>query len=154
MLVWQHFMILVGRLGQLLHRVSSRGRPSESKHPSRLRFLQKKPHNFMSQKFFDPQKLKNKGFIITDHNYRNVIDISSRIVLMRDGATKTSPAGVAGIYIVIKHQLSSLRWTDQILWWRKKKKKKKKKDTTDVCIVHTYKNALSLLIYLEKKPLI
>ncbi len=32
---------------------------------------------------------KNKGFIITDHNYRNVIDISSRIVLMRDGATKS-----------------------------------------------------------------
>ena len=30
----------------------------------------------------------NKGFIITDHNYHNILDISKRIILMRDGATK------------------------------------------------------------------
>ena len=37
---------------------------------------------------------------------------------------------------------------------KEKEEEEEKKDTTDVCIVHTYKNALSLLIYLEKKPLI
>jgi ABC-type multidrug transport system ATPase subunit len=31
---------------------------------------------------------KHKGFIITDHDYRNVIDISSRIILMDNGNTK------------------------------------------------------------------
>lgn len=31
---------------------------------------------------------ENKGFIITDHDYRNVIDISSKIVLMDNGNTK------------------------------------------------------------------
>jgi ABC-type multidrug transport system ATPase subunit len=31
---------------------------------------------------------KDKGFIITDHDYRNVMDISSRIVLMSDGNTR------------------------------------------------------------------
>jgi len=30
-----------------------------------------------------------KGFIITDHDYRNVLDISTRVILMHDGATKT-----------------------------------------------------------------
>jgi ABC-type multidrug transport system ATPase subunit len=29
-----------------------------------------------------------KGFIITDHDYRNVLDLSSRVVLMDDGNTK------------------------------------------------------------------
>lgn len=31
---------------------------------------------------------KNKSFIITDHNYSDILDISSRIVLMRDGITQ------------------------------------------------------------------
>jgi len=31
---------------------------------------------------------KDKGFIITDHDYRNVLDISSTVVLMVDGNTK------------------------------------------------------------------
>jgi ABC-type lipopolysaccharide export system ATPase subunit len=30
----------------------------------------------------------NKGFIITDHDYRNMIDISTRIILIHDGGTK------------------------------------------------------------------
>jgi ABC-type multidrug transport system ATPase subunit len=29
-----------------------------------------------------------KGFIVTDHDYRNVLDISSKIILMYDGGTK------------------------------------------------------------------
>jgi ABC-type multidrug transport system ATPase subunit len=34
------------------------------------------------------EQSKSKGFIITDHDYRNIIDISTRIVLMHDGGTK------------------------------------------------------------------
>ena len=30
----------------------------------------------------------NKGFIITEHNYSNILNIASRVVLIRDGATK------------------------------------------------------------------
>ncbi len=30
----------------------------------------------------------NKGFIITDHDYRNILDIATRIILMHDGGTK------------------------------------------------------------------
>ena len=30
----------------------------------------------------------NKGFIITDHDYRNILDLSTRIVLIHDGGTK------------------------------------------------------------------
>jgi len=30
----------------------------------------------------------NKGFIITDHDYRNILDISTRIILIHDGGTK------------------------------------------------------------------
>ena len=29
-----------------------------------------------------------KGFIITDHDYRNILDIATRIILMHDGGTK------------------------------------------------------------------
>jgi len=29
----------------------------------------------------------NKGFIITDHDYRNIFDISTRLVLLHDGST-------------------------------------------------------------------
>jgi len=31
---------------------------------------------------------KRKGFIITDHDYRNVLDIADRIILIHDGGTK------------------------------------------------------------------
>lgn len=31
---------------------------------------------------------KEKGFIITDHDYRNVLDISSTVILMDNGNTK------------------------------------------------------------------
>ena len=31
---------------------------------------------------------KNKGFIITDHDYRNILDIATKIVLIHDGRTK------------------------------------------------------------------
>jgi ABC-type multidrug transport system ATPase subunit len=34
------------------------------------------------------EQSKSKGFIITDHDYRNILDISTRIILMDDGATK------------------------------------------------------------------
>ena len=34
------------------------------------------------------QQSKNKGFIITDHDYRNIIDIATRIVIIHDGGTK------------------------------------------------------------------
>ncbi|MBN1187678.1 MAG: ATP-binding cassette domain-containing protein [Bacteroidales bacterium] len=30
----------------------------------------------------------NKGFIITDHDYRNIMDIATRIILLYDGGTK------------------------------------------------------------------
>ena len=31
---------------------------------------------------------KHKGFIITDHDYRNILDVATRIILLRDGGTK------------------------------------------------------------------
>ena len=34
------------------------------------------------------KRVKNKGFIITDHDYRNVLDIATRIIIIHDGATK------------------------------------------------------------------
>jgi len=34
------------------------------------------------------EQSKNKGFIITDHDYRNILDIATRIILMHDGGTK------------------------------------------------------------------
>ena len=34
------------------------------------------------------EQSKNKGFIITDHDYRNTLDLSSRLVLIFDGGTK------------------------------------------------------------------
>lgn len=34
------------------------------------------------------EQSKSKGFIITDHDYRNIIDISTRVVLIHDGGTK------------------------------------------------------------------
>lgn len=30
----------------------------------------------------------NKGFIITDHDYRNIFDVATRIVIMYDGGIK------------------------------------------------------------------
>ena len=30
----------------------------------------------------------NKGFIITDHDYRNILDIATRIIILHDGGTK------------------------------------------------------------------
>lgn len=35
------------------------------------------------------EQSKNKGFIITDHNYRSILDVATRIVLLHDGGTKT-----------------------------------------------------------------
>jgi len=34
------------------------------------------------------EQSKSKGFIITDHDYRNILDITTRIILMHDGGTK------------------------------------------------------------------
>jgi len=34
------------------------------------------------------EQSKNKGFIITDHDYHNILDIATRIILMHDGGTK------------------------------------------------------------------
>jgi len=34
------------------------------------------------------EESKNKGFIITDHDYRNILDIATRTVLIYDGGTK------------------------------------------------------------------
>ncbi|RZJ68046.1 MAG: ATP-binding cassette domain-containing protein [Flavobacterium sp.] len=31
------------------------------------------------------EKSQEKGIVITDHNYRNIIDVSSRLILMKDG---------------------------------------------------------------------
>lgn len=31
---------------------------------------------------------EHKGFILTDHDYRNILDISTRLILLRDGGTK------------------------------------------------------------------
>ena len=35
------------------------------------------------------EKSKHKGIIITDHNYENVIKISNKLVLMKEGKTFT-----------------------------------------------------------------
>jgi lipopolysaccharide export system ATP-binding protein len=42
---------------------------------------------------------QNKGIILTDHDYRNVIDISNRLMLLRDGGLK-----------IIKEQSELIRW--------------------------------------------
>lgn len=42
---------------------------------------------------------KNKGFIVTDHDYRNILDVSTRIVLLHEGAIKN-----------IKENGDLLRW--------------------------------------------
>lgn len=34
------------------------------------------------------QKSINKGFIVTDHDYRNVLDIATKLILLREGNTK------------------------------------------------------------------
>ncbi len=34
------------------------------------------------------EQSRNKGFIITDHDYRNILDIATRIVIIHDGGTK------------------------------------------------------------------
>lgn len=34
------------------------------------------------------EQSKNKGFIITDHDYRNILDVSTRIALLHDGGIK------------------------------------------------------------------
>lgn len=34
------------------------------------------------------EQSKNKGFIITDHDYRNVLDLATKIILLHNGATK------------------------------------------------------------------
>ena len=34
------------------------------------------------------RKAKTKGFIITDHDYRNILDIATRIIIIHDGGTK------------------------------------------------------------------
>jgi len=34
------------------------------------------------------EQLKHKGFLITDHDYRNILDIATRTVLIHDGGTK------------------------------------------------------------------
>ena len=34
------------------------------------------------------EQSKYKGFIITDHDYRNILDIATRIVLIHDRGTK------------------------------------------------------------------
>ncbi|MEM6843416.1 MAG: ATP-binding cassette domain-containing protein [Bacteroidota bacterium] len=34
------------------------------------------------------EQSKTKGFIVTDHDYRNVLDIATKIVLVYDGSTK------------------------------------------------------------------
>jgi len=32
------------------------------------------------------EQSKDKGFIITDHDYRNILDVSSRLLVLHDGA--------------------------------------------------------------------
>ena len=34
------------------------------------------------------EQSKTKGFIITDHDYRNILDIATRVILMYDGGTR------------------------------------------------------------------
>ena len=52
------------------------------------------PFHSLSPKIIDEIKIlikvqsKHKGIIITDHQYQNVMEISDRIILLKDGATK------------------------------------------------------------------
>lgn len=34
------------------------------------------------------EQSKNKGFIITDHDYRNILDLATKVILLHDGGTK------------------------------------------------------------------
>lgn len=34
------------------------------------------------------EESKSKGFILTDHDYKNILDVSTRIILLRDGGTR------------------------------------------------------------------
>jgi ABC-type multidrug transport system ATPase subunit len=34
------------------------------------------------------EQAKKKGFIVTDHDYRNILDVATRIILLYDGGTK------------------------------------------------------------------
>ena len=34
------------------------------------------------------EQSKNKGFIITDHDYRNILDIATKVIMIYDGGTK------------------------------------------------------------------
>jgi len=34
------------------------------------------------------EQAMNKGFIITDHDYRNILDVASKIILLHDGGTR------------------------------------------------------------------
>ena len=34
------------------------------------------------------EQSRHKGFIITDHDYINVLDVATRIIIMHDGGTK------------------------------------------------------------------
>jgi len=34
------------------------------------------------------EQSKNKGFILTDHDYRNILDIATRLIILYDGSTK------------------------------------------------------------------
>jgi ABC-type multidrug transport system ATPase subunit len=34
------------------------------------------------------EQAKTKGFIVTDHDYRNILDVATRIILLYDGGTK------------------------------------------------------------------
>lgn len=34
------------------------------------------------------EQSKTKGFIITDHDYRNILDLASKVILLHDGGTK------------------------------------------------------------------
>jgi ABC-type lipopolysaccharide export system ATPase subunit len=45
------------------------------------------------------EQSKYKGFIITDHDYRNILDVSTRTILMHDGGAKE-----------IKHKDELIRW--------------------------------------------
>lgn len=46
------------------------------------------PIHIESIKEMIKKQSKHKGFIITDHDYRDILDISTRIVVMHDGGTK------------------------------------------------------------------
>jgi len=34
------------------------------------------------------EESKNKGFIITDHDYRNILDVATKVILLHDGGVK------------------------------------------------------------------